>query len=98
MGNASGQVKSQVDVTTDSYNDEGFAEVIECFGLPFVGFRMLVAARIRAKVALRIELADRWVWFGSQVTGLPGSEKVGCSRSDDRRCRNFWRLRGYLWI
>ena len=51
-----------------------------------------MAARIRAKVALRIELADRWARFGSQAIGLPGSEKVGCSRSDDRCFRNFWRL------
>ena len=37
MGNASDQVKSQADVTTDSYNDEGFAKAIERFVLPSVG-------------------------------------------------------------
>ncbi|MFZ1864753.1 MAG: Cof-type HAD-IIB family hydrolase [Polyangiales bacterium] len=31
MGNASDQVKSQADATTDSYNDEGFAKAIERF-------------------------------------------------------------------
>jgi Cof subfamily protein (haloacid dehalogenase superfamily) len=31
MGNASEQVKSQADLTTDSYNDEGFAKAIERF-------------------------------------------------------------------
>jgi hypothetical protein len=31
MGNASDQVKSQADVTTDSYNDEGFAKAMERF-------------------------------------------------------------------
>jgi len=29
MGNASEEVKSQADLTTDSYNDEGFAKAIE---------------------------------------------------------------------
>lgn len=33
MGNAADQVKSQADVTTDSYNDEGFAKAIERFVL-----------------------------------------------------------------
>ena len=33
MGNASDQVKAQADVTTDSYNDEGFAKAIERFVL-----------------------------------------------------------------
>jgi len=33
MGNASDQVKSQAQVTTDSYNDEGFAKAIERFVL-----------------------------------------------------------------
>src|SRR5215471_4276822 len=33
MGNASDQVKSQADVTTDSYNDEGFAKAMERFVL-----------------------------------------------------------------
>jgi hydroxymethylpyrimidine pyrophosphatase-like HAD family hydrolase len=37
VGNASDQVKSQADVTTDSYNDEGFAKAIERFVLPPVG-------------------------------------------------------------
>jgi hypothetical protein len=37
MGNASDQVKSQANVTTDSYNDEGFAKAIERFVLPSVG-------------------------------------------------------------
>ena len=37
MGNASDQVKSQADVTTDSYNDEGFAKAIDRFVLPSVG-------------------------------------------------------------
>jgi hydroxymethylpyrimidine pyrophosphatase-like HAD family hydrolase len=37
MGNASDQVKSQADVTTDSYNDEGFAKAIERLVLPSVG-------------------------------------------------------------
>jgi len=37
MGNASDQVKSQADVTTDSYNDEVFAKAIERFVLPSVG-------------------------------------------------------------
>ena len=37
MGNASDQVKSQADVTTDSYNDEGFGKAIERFVLPSVG-------------------------------------------------------------
>ena len=31
MGNASDQVKAQVSVTTDSYNDEGFAKAMERF-------------------------------------------------------------------
>jgi hypothetical protein len=31
MGNASDQVKSQATVTTDSYNDEGFAKAVERF-------------------------------------------------------------------
>jgi hydroxymethylpyrimidine pyrophosphatase-like HAD family hydrolase len=31
MGNASDQVKAQATVTTDSYNDEGFAKAIERF-------------------------------------------------------------------
>ena len=31
MGNASDQVKSRADATTDSYNDEGFAKAIERF-------------------------------------------------------------------
>jgi hydroxymethylpyrimidine pyrophosphatase-like HAD family hydrolase len=39
MGNASDQVKSQADVTTASYNDEGFARAVERFVLPSVGFR-----------------------------------------------------------
>ena len=36
MGNASDQVKAQASVTTDSYNDEGFAKAVERFvlGLP----------------------------------------------------------------
>jgi hydroxymethylpyrimidine pyrophosphatase-like HAD family hydrolase len=33
MGNASDVVKSQANVTTDSYNDEGFAKAIERFVL-----------------------------------------------------------------
>jgi len=33
MGNASGEVKSQANVATDSYNDEGFAKAIERFVL-----------------------------------------------------------------
>jgi Cof subfamily protein (haloacid dehalogenase superfamily) len=33
MGNASDEVKSQANVTTDSYNDEGFAKAIERFVL-----------------------------------------------------------------
>jgi hydroxymethylpyrimidine pyrophosphatase-like HAD family hydrolase len=33
MGNASGGVKSEANVTTDSYNDEGFAKAIERFVL-----------------------------------------------------------------
>ncbi len=33
MGNASDQVKAQADVTTDSYNDEGFAKAMERFVL-----------------------------------------------------------------
>jgi Cof subfamily protein (haloacid dehalogenase superfamily) len=33
MGNASDQVKAQAQVTTDSYNDEGFAKAIERFVL-----------------------------------------------------------------
>jgi len=33
MGNASGEVKSEANVTTDSYNDEGFAKAIERFVL-----------------------------------------------------------------
>lgn len=37
MGNASDQVKAQADVTTDSYNDEGFAKAIERFVLAFAG-------------------------------------------------------------
>jgi Cof subfamily protein (haloacid dehalogenase superfamily) len=37
MGNASDQVKAQADVTTDSYNDEGFAKAIERFVLASVG-------------------------------------------------------------
>jgi hydroxymethylpyrimidine pyrophosphatase-like HAD family hydrolase len=31
MGNASDDVKKQADVTTDSYNDEGFAKAMERF-------------------------------------------------------------------
>jgi hypothetical protein len=31
MGNASDQVKKQASVTTDSYNDEGFAKAVERF-------------------------------------------------------------------
>ena len=31
MGNASDEVKKQADVTTDSYNDEGFAKAMERF-------------------------------------------------------------------
>jgi hydroxymethylpyrimidine pyrophosphatase-like HAD family hydrolase len=31
MGNASDQVKAQATVTTDSYNDEGFAKAVERF-------------------------------------------------------------------
>jgi Cof subfamily protein (haloacid dehalogenase superfamily) len=36
MGNASDQVKAQASITTDSYNDEGFAKAVERFvlGLP----------------------------------------------------------------
>lgn len=37
MGNASDQVKSQADQTTDSYNDEGFAKAMERFVLESVG-------------------------------------------------------------
>jgi hydroxymethylpyrimidine pyrophosphatase-like HAD family hydrolase len=37
MGNASDQVRAQADVTTDSYNDEGFAKAIERFVLTSVG-------------------------------------------------------------
>ena len=37
MGNASDQVKSQADRTTDSYNDEGFAKAIERFVLESAG-------------------------------------------------------------
>ena len=37
MGNASDQVKSQANVATDSYNDQGFAKAIERFVLPSVG-------------------------------------------------------------
>jgi Cof subfamily protein (haloacid dehalogenase superfamily) len=37
MGNASDQVKAQADVTTDSYNDEGFAKAMERFVLEPVG-------------------------------------------------------------
>jgi hypothetical protein len=37
MGNASDQVKSQADLTTDSYNDEGFAKAIERFVLESAG-------------------------------------------------------------
>ena len=37
MGNASDQVKSQADVTTELYNDEGFGKAIERFVLPSVG-------------------------------------------------------------
>ena len=33
MGNASDEVKSEANVTTDSYNDEGFAKAIERFVL-----------------------------------------------------------------
>jgi hydroxymethylpyrimidine pyrophosphatase-like HAD family hydrolase len=33
MGNASDEVKSQANVTTASYNDEGFATAIERFVL-----------------------------------------------------------------
>lgn len=36
MGNASDQVKAQADVTTDSYNDEGFAKAMERFVLATV--------------------------------------------------------------
>jgi Cof subfamily protein (haloacid dehalogenase superfamily) len=37
MGNASDEVKSKADLTTDSYNDEGFAKAIERFVLESVG-------------------------------------------------------------
>jgi Cof subfamily protein (haloacid dehalogenase superfamily) len=37
MGNASEQVKAKADLTTDSYNDEGFAKAIERFVLESVG-------------------------------------------------------------
>ena len=37
MGNASEKVKSQADLITDSYNDEGFAKAIERFVLDSVG-------------------------------------------------------------
>jgi Cof subfamily protein (haloacid dehalogenase superfamily) len=37
MGNASDQVKAQADVTTDSYNDEGFAKAMERFVLGSTG-------------------------------------------------------------
>jgi hypothetical protein len=37
MGNASDQVKAQAKVTTDSYNDEGFAKAIERFVLGPLG-------------------------------------------------------------
>ena len=37
MGNASDQVKAKADLTTDSYNDEGFAKAIERFVLESVG-------------------------------------------------------------
>jgi Cof subfamily protein (haloacid dehalogenase superfamily) len=37
MGNASDEVKSQADVTTDSYNDEGFAKAMESFILGSMG-------------------------------------------------------------
>jgi hydroxymethylpyrimidine pyrophosphatase-like HAD family hydrolase len=33
MGNASDEVKSEANVTADSYNDEGFARAIERFVL-----------------------------------------------------------------
>jgi len=36
MGNASDQVKGQASVTTDSYNDEGFAKAMERFILDSV--------------------------------------------------------------
>ncbi len=37
MGNASDEVKAQAKVTTDSYNDEGFAKAIERFVLEPLG-------------------------------------------------------------
>jgi len=37
MGNASDQVKAQATVTTDSYNEEGFAKAIERFVLGSLG-------------------------------------------------------------
>ena len=37
MGNASDQVKSHADVSTNSYNDEGFAKAMGRFVLPSVG-------------------------------------------------------------
>jgi Cof subfamily protein (haloacid dehalogenase superfamily) len=37
MGNASDEVKNQADVTTDSYNDEGFAKAMERFILGTLG-------------------------------------------------------------
>lgn len=37
MGNASNQVKAQADMTTDSYNDEGFAKAMERFVLGAAG-------------------------------------------------------------
>jgi len=37
MGNASDEVKSKADLTTDSYNDEGFAKAMERFILESVG-------------------------------------------------------------
>ena len=36
MGNASDQVKSQADLTTDSYSDDGFAKAMERFVLEAV--------------------------------------------------------------
>jgi Cof subfamily protein (haloacid dehalogenase superfamily) len=45
MGNASDQVKAQADVTTDSYNDEGFAKAMERFVLASANSSLSPAGR-----------------------------------------------------
>ena len=44
MGNASPEVKSEADLVTDSYDDEGFAKAMERFILPYVSSTLTSAS------------------------------------------------------